>query len=160
MSKQRAIVQIGIVVTDARRAIREYARLLGIRSWHINHVDSANGIGQRFREADSDITVNATIAWTEIAGIEIELIEPNDESSLYARYLRESGPGVHHIMFATDNYDADVSSLKEDGVPVMLSGELQATEFQLFDSRATLGTIVELARGDALIPDETIVVED
>lgn len=63
-------------------------------------------------------------------------------------------------MFATDDYYADVNSLEEDGVPVMLSGELQATEFQLFDSRATLGTIVELARGDALIPDETIVVED
>lgn len=160
MSQQRAIVQIGIVVADARHAIREYARLLGIREWHINHVDSANGIGRRFRATDGDITVKATIAWADIAGIEIELIEPNDETSPYARYLRESGPGVHHVMLATDDYDADVGSLEENGVPTLLSGELQATRFQLFDSGDSLGTIIELARGGALIPDETIVVDE
>jgi catechol 2,3-dioxygenase-like lactoylglutathione lyase family enzyme len=160
MSRQRAIVQVGIVVADARRATREYSRLLGIRRWHINHVDSANGVGRRFRSADGDTTVKATIAWTSIAGVEIELIEPNDETSPYATYLRESGPGVHHIMVATDDYDADVSSLVEGGVPILLSGELQATEFQLFDSRATLGTIIEVARGGALVPDETIADED
>jgi catechol 2,3-dioxygenase-like lactoylglutathione lyase family enzyme len=160
MSDQRSIVQIGIVVADVRHSIRKYGRLLGIRRWHINQVDSANGIGRHFRTVEGDITVKATIAWADVTGIESELIEPNDETSPYARYLRECGPGVHHIMFATDDYDADVGSLEEHGVPVLLSGELQATDFQLFDSRATLGTFIELARGDALVPDETIVIED
>ena len=63
-------------------------------------------------------------------------------------------------MLAADDYNADVDSLKERGVPILLSGELQDTEFRLFDSRTTLGTIIELARGGSLIPDETIAVDD
>lgn len=155
-----AVVQIGIVVADARKAANEYARLLGLRKWHINRVDTRRGVGRNFRTAGGDIPVKATIAWTNIGDIEIELIEPNDEASPYATYLRESGPGVHHIMLAADDYDAAVDSLEERGVPILLSGELQATEFHLFDSRATLGTIIELARGGSLIPDETIAVDD
>ena len=155
-----AVVQIGIVVADARKAASEYGRLLGLRKWYINRVDTNAGVGRNFRTAEGEIPVKATIAWTNIGDIEIELIEPNDESSPYARYLRESGPGVHHIMLAAEDYGTDVDSLEKGGVPILLSGELQGTGFHLFDSRATLGTIVELARGGALTPDETIVMDD
>jgi 4-hydroxyphenylpyruvate dioxygenase-like putative hemolysin len=160
MDHTGAVVQIGIVVANVQNAVREYGRLLGIRKWHINHVDTSNGIGRNFRTADGDIPVKATIAWTEVGDLEIELIEPHDDTSPYATYLRESGPGVHHIMLATNDYDADVSSLEERGVPTLLSGELQTTAFRLFDSRDSLGTIIELAHGGALIPEETVVVND
>jgi catechol 2,3-dioxygenase-like lactoylglutathione lyase family enzyme len=160
MKSSHAVIQVGIVVADARKAANEYARLLGLRNWHVNQVDTSEGIGRKFRSADGDIPVRATIAWAEIGGIEIELIEPNDDTSPYAVYLRESGPGVHHIMFSTGDYDADVRSLEESCVPVLLSGELQETRFQLFDTRDRLGTIIELAEGGTLVPDENFVVED
>ena len=160
MTCTQAVIQIGIVVADARKAANEYARLLGLREWHINRVDTRRGVGRNFRTADGDISVKATIAWTNIGDIEFELIEPNDEASPYATYLRESGPGVHHIMLAADDYGSDVDALEKRGVPILLSGELQDTEFHLFDCRATFGTIIELARGGSLIPDETIVVDD
>ncbi len=160
MSDTGAVVQIGIVVADARKAASEYARLLGLREWHINHVDTSKGIGRNFRSAEGEIHVKATVAWSTIGDIEIELIEPNDEASPYAVYLRESGPGVHHIMLAAADYDAEVDSLEKRGVPVLLSGELQSTAFHLFDTRAALGTFIELARGGALLPDDTIVIDD
>jgi catechol 2,3-dioxygenase-like lactoylglutathione lyase family enzyme len=160
MKSSRAIIQVGIVVADARKAAKEYARLLGLRDWHINQVDTSEGIGLNFRSADGDIPVRATIAWAEIGGIEIELIEPNDDTSPYAVFLRESGPGVHHLMFSTGDHDADVRSLEASRVPVILAGELQETTFRLFDTRERLGTIMELAEGGSLRPDESFVVED
>lgn len=155
-----AIVQIGIVVADVDEAIRHYANLLGIRDWNINQVDSDKGDGRDFRSAEGEISVKAKIAWTNIGDIELELIEPQDRTSTYAEFLRNSGPGVHHVMLNTGGFDRDVTALRDSGLRTLLSGELQATKFQLFDSRAELGTIIELAEGGALLPDESIVVDD
>jgi len=42
------------------------------------------------------------------------------------------------------------------GVKSFATGELQATEFRLFDTRQMLGTICEFATGDPLVPDEEV----
>ncbi len=160
MNGTGAVVQIGIVVPDARKAAAQYARLLGLCDWQINHVDTANGIGRNFRSHDREVTVKALIAWANIGDVEIELIEPQDDSSPYAEFLHRSGPGVHHIMLAMDDFESDSRSLQDGGVPVLLSGELQATRFRLFDSRDTLGTIVEVAAGGSLVPDDAIAMND
>lgn len=160
MNGYGAVVQIGIVVTDARKAAVQYGRLLGLRDWQINQVDTANDIGRNFRSRDREVTVKALIAWTTVGGVEIELIEPQDESSPYAEFLNESGPGVHHIMFAMDDFESDSRALQDGGVPLLLSGELQATRFRLFDSREALGTIVEVAAGGSLVPDDSIIMND
>jgi hypothetical protein len=160
MNSTGAVVQIGIVVPDARKAAVQYARLLGLREWKINQVDTANGVGRNFRSRDREVTVKALIAWTNIGDVEIELIEPQDDSSPYARFLHESGPGVHHIMLAMGDFESDSQSLQDGAIPPLLSGELQATRFRLFDSRDTLGTIVEIAAGGSLVPDDAIDVDD
>jgi len=157
MSEARinGIVQIGILVRNVDEAVRQYAKLLGVGDWNINYVDTENGKGQNFRTANSEVAVKAKIAWATIGGVELELIEPQDTTSVYAQHLESHGPGVHHVMFGTDDYDRTAGSLKEGGVERILSGELQATRFQLFDTRDTLGLISELAEGDALVPDES-----
>ena len=85
--------------------------------------------------------------------VEIELIEPLDEDSVYAEHLREHGPGLHHIMFETDDYAQSWSHLVENGVAEIASGDLQKSRFALFDMRAQLGLICEIAEGGALVPD-------
>jgi len=157
-AKINGIVQIGILVRNADDAVRQYAKLFGISDWNINHVDTENGKGQNFRTASSDVVVKAKIAWATIGGIEIELIEPQDTTSIYAQHLETHGPGVHHVMFGSDDYDRSVDSLTDCGVERILSGELQATRFQLFDTRNTLGLISEFAEGDALVPDESLKI--
>jgi len=62
------------------------------------------------------------------------------------------------VMFGSDDYDRSVDSLTDCGVERILSGELQATRFQLFDTRNTLGLISEFAEGDALVPDESLKI--
>jgi methylmalonyl-CoA/ethylmalonyl-CoA epimerase len=150
-----AIVQIGIVVPSVDAVVKNYATLLGITDWNINYVDTDNGKGRNFRVGGKDVAVKAKIAWATIGDIELELIEPQDDTSIYAEYLRSNGPGVHHLMFATTNFVQTVNSMRSTGVETLVTGELQATEFQLFDTRQMLGTICELATGDPLVPDET-----
>ena len=149
-------MQIGIVVSSVDAAAKNYATLLGITDWKINYVDTDDGKGRNFRVGGKEVAVKAKIAWAEIGDIELELIEPQDDSSIYAEYLRSNGPGVHHLMFGTDNYQRTVEEMRRHGVENFAIGELQATEFQLFDTRQMLGTICEFATGDPLVPDEEV----
>jgi methylmalonyl-CoA/ethylmalonyl-CoA epimerase len=148
-----AIMQIGIVVPSVDAVAKNYATLLGISGWNINYVDTDKGKGRNFRAGGKEVAVKAKIAWATIGDIELELIEPQDDSSIYAEYLRSNGPGVHHLMFGTHNYQRAVEKMHRHGVESIVSGELQATKFQLFDTRQMLGTICELATGDPLVPD-------
>jgi len=152
-------VQIGIVVPSVDSAVKNYATLLGITDWNINYVDTDHGKGRNFRVGGKEVAVKVKIAWAKIGEIELELIEPQDDSSIYAEYLRSNGSGVHHLMFGTDNYQNTLEEMDRHGVTSTASGELQSTEFQSFDTRQMLGTICEFATGDPLVPDEELRID-
>lgn len=153
-SAASTIVQIGIVVPSVDAAVRNYADLLGISDWNINYVDTDAGKGRNFHVGGQNVAVKAKIAWTRVGDMELELIEPQDDTSIYAEYLRTNGPGVHHLMFGTDDYQHTLENMDRIGVRNIVSGELQATRFRLFDTRQMLGTISEFADGGQLVPDE------
>ena len=150
------IIQIGVVVKDADATVAKYRELLGIQDWHLNYVDTESGKGSNFRSGDKPIAARARIAWTNIGNVELEIIEPRDEQSVYAQFLRDRGPGIHHLMFSTADYDKCAAKMAENKIGVIGSGELQNTRFQMFDTERDLGLICEIADGEALIPDESL----
>ncbi len=147
------VVQIGIVVRDAEATARRYRDLLALDDWRFNEVDTVNGKGSNFRTGEQAIAARALIAWMPLGNVELELIEPRDETSVYAKFLREQGPGIHHVMFATPDYDHCVSHMASHGISTVGSGALQDTRFHLFDTQADLGLICEIAEGEPLVPD-------
>lgn len=147
------IVQIGIVVRDLDDAVARYGFLLGWKDWNFNAVDTQAGKGRRFTFGGAPIEARARIAWMEVGAIEIELIEPRDEDSVYAEFLRDRGPGLHHVMLATEDYRASLADFEQEGYAVVASGELQQTRFALVDTVADLGMLIELAEGGPLVPD-------
>jgi 4-hydroxyphenylpyruvate dioxygenase-like putative hemolysin len=152
------VVQIGIVVDDAAATVCRYRELLGFDDWRFNEVDTVNGKGVNFRRGEHPVDARALIAWMPLGNVELELIEPRDETSVYAEFLRDKGPGIHHVMFVTPDYDHCVSQMTARGVSKLGSGELQDTRFQLFDTQAELGIICEIAAGEPLIPDLTSAI--
>ena len=148
------IVQIGVVVNDVDACVAKYRELLDLQDWHINYVDTAIGKGSNFRKGDKTIVAKAKIAWIKIGNVELEVIEPRDDESVYAQFLRDKGPGIHHVMFSTSDYDKCSATMAENNVGVIGSGELQQTRFKMFDTEKDLGLICEIADGEALTPDE------
>jgi catechol 2,3-dioxygenase-like lactoylglutathione lyase family enzyme len=151
----KQVLQIGIVVRDAEATARRYQELLGLDDWHFNEVDTARGKGADFRRGRRPIAGRALIAWMPMGEVELELIEPRDEDSVYAEFLRDRGPGVHHVMFATPDYDQCIEQLTARGVDRLSAGALQDTRFTLFDTQAELGLICEIADGGPLLPDRS-----
>lgn len=153
------VVQLGIVVRDAKATAHRYRELLGLDDWHFNEVDTASGKGANFRRGGQSITAKALIAWTSVGNVELELIEPQDDSSVYAEFLHSKGPGIHHVMFVTPDYDDCINHMASQNISTLGAGELQKTRFQLFDTEADLGLICEIAEGEPLIPDRSGIAD-
>ena len=155
MTKQLVnnVVQIGVIVHDVDLAVSKYRDILGLQPWSINHVDTRNGIGRKFKKDGVDIEIKAKIAWIQLGNVEIELIQPLDEDNVYYEHLTTKGPGLHHIMFEAVDYDQCDADLQQQGYRAIGEGELQKTRFKLFDMVEDLGLICEIAEGEPLIPD-------
>jgi 4-hydroxyphenylpyruvate dioxygenase-like putative hemolysin len=149
------VVQIGIVVQSAEDTARRYQELFGVTDWHFNEVNTEMGKGANFRSHGEPIEAKALLVWTQLGNVELELIEPRDDDSVYAQFLRERGPGIHHVMFATGDYDTCLDRMQANGIATMASGELQNTRFQLLDTAEALGLICEIADGEVLVPDRS-----
>jgi methylmalonyl-CoA/ethylmalonyl-CoA epimerase len=50
----------------------------------------------------------------------VQLVEPLERDSDLAKWLEAHGEGLHHICFGVDDVAGAVSTLSEDGSPVML----------------------------------------
>lgn len=156
MSGVQSVVQIALVVADVEATARRYRQLLGVQDWYVNDVDTLAGKGSGFHHRGQPIAARARIAWARLGEVELELIEPLDEDSVYAQFLREQGPGLHHVMF--DGMDLLTCSrqMAAAGIVELAGGELQQSRFKLFDTQDALGLLCEFAEGGELIADRHI----
>ena len=99
------ITQIGIVTGDLYAMVDRYQKLYGIGPWEIR--DGKKG----FKDEAEDLMVygkrqdfKVSLALCMAGNVQLELIQPLDEYSDYARHLKEHGEGhIHHISILTDN---------------------------------------------------------
>lgn len=56
------------------------------------------------------------VAFIEIGGVKLELIEPLDEDSPVAKFIKKKGEGLHHICFEVDDIEDALKKLKENEV--------------------------------------------
>jgi len=97
---------IGVVVKDIDKATKFLSSTLGIGPWDIskNLVFKEMFVGQPFR-------INA--AHAKLESVELELLQPLEEGSLWGQFLKARGEGLHHISFKVSNWDEMVSKLQE-----------------------------------------------
>ena len=150
------IVQIGIVVNSVDDTVEKYRRILGIENWHVNIIDSEEERGQNFKNRGKPIRRRTKIAWTKVGHVELELIEPQDEDSDHAEFLRDHGPGIHHVMFSTPDYDGTLQHMLDHGYQAVSEREVQGSRVHVFDTMADLGLLCEIAEAETLEPDYSV----
>ncbi len=55
-------------------------------------------------------------------GLQLELIQPNEEPSTWRDYLNEHGEGIHHIAFQIKDSKAKVASAEAAGLKLVQRG--------------------------------------
>lgn len=94
---------IGLAVHDLEAAVAFYEQAFGVTEWERTDMPERH----------------MAVAATNIGGFMIELIAPTSEDASFAKYLREKGPGMHHIAYRVDDIHASLEDLKARGVKLI-----------------------------------------
>lgn len=145
----RKLLQIGIIVEDLEATVKNYETNYGIGPWHIGRLspESMPKLYVDGKPGDLDFKM----AMCNCFGMQIELIQPISDSA-YKTWLKEHGPGIHHIAVITKDSFKDVIAehkkltgndpwiwAKDTGAP-----EGRNLEFAYLDLRKDLGLFIEV----------------
>lgn len=122
-SAVRTPVQIAWVTTDLGATEKALTHLLDAKKWvRMPAVHFApDTCTYRGRPAD----FRADISLSYAGEMQLELIAPVAGDSIYTEFLRDSGPGLHHIGIEVDDADGFAKELEaaaEAGAPVVQQG--------------------------------------
>jgi methylmalonyl-CoA/ethylmalonyl-CoA epimerase len=130
--------QIGIVVRDVEKAMKNYADFFGITFPKVFFPDYFN---KMYRGQPSDFSMK--IALGMMGNLQIELIEVLRGKTIYEEFLERNGEGLHHLGFVVKDMDKRVETLRDLGIGVLMSGERVGAKFAYMDTEPIVGVIFE-----------------
>jgi hypothetical protein len=138
----RRIVQVAVAVRNVDAAVRKYPDEYGIEPWTIYEFNPDTVKNMIIRGEPQ--TYSMKIALANLGGVELELIEPLDEKSIYAEFLREHGEGLHHLAFDVENYDDTMEFFFSRGHKILQGGRSNGETYTYLDTRNDLVFITEI----------------
>ncbi|WP_328400819.1 VOC family protein [Nocardia sp. NBC_00403] len=139
------IFQLCWVVRDMAGAQREFTERYGVARWLTIPDVHFGPETTELRGAPADYTV--TVALGYAGGQQLELIEPRSGMSLYSEHLDRVGPGLHHLAWVPEDFDAALAEATACGSGILARGAFEGVgmEFAYLDGGA-FGSHVELMR--------------
>ncbi|MGE5273116.1 MAG: VOC family protein [Verrucomicrobiota bacterium] len=138
-------LQVSVVVPDLDDAMRTYVDDYGIGPWNVYEFNPGNVQGMH--EAGQPVERSWRLALAQVGEVQWELVQPLDDDSVYARFLAEHGPGVHHIGVAVQDYESTVGELTGRGHDVVLGGTYNGVTFAYLSTDRDLGVVTEIFDG-------------
>ena len=134
--------QVAIVVRDIEATSRAWAELLGVDvpPWMLT--DPAEKSHTRYHGEATE--GQAKLAFFDLGGVKLELIEPVDGPSTWREHLDTRGEGVHHVAFGVEGLDGIVAQLGEAGMPLAQTGQYTGGRYAYVDASDKLKVVLEL----------------
>ena len=152
-TKSNRIAHIGVVVRDAAKTARQYARLFGIGPWvFFDSVPTETNLhGKPIRDGESCVRLGLA----QMGNLEIELLQPVYGPSAHMEFLQNYGEGIHHLSFSDVREHARfVSALENSGFEIEMEGiSSDVIPFTYMATREALGTIYEVP---SVVPPEKL----
>jgi methylmalonyl-CoA/ethylmalonyl-CoA epimerase len=138
------IFQIGIVVEDLDATVKVYSDKYGIGPWDYYTMDEKT-MSETISDGE-ERTYSCIMAAARIGNAELELIQPTDDHSRHARFLREKGEGVEHVALAFDGstYEDTRDHLVGLGLEVTTAGTWNDSRFEFFNTQDDLKFDLEI----------------
>ncbi|HEX2232417.1 MAG TPA: methylmalonyl-CoA epimerase [Thermoleophilaceae bacterium] len=94
------IDHIGVAVEDLDEAVALYSKKFEMREQH--------------RETVEEQGVEAVLL--EVGDGHVELLSPLSPETAVGRFLERSGPGLHHVAYATDDIESALQAVRSAGL--------------------------------------------
>ncbi|HJQ73457.1 MAG TPA: VOC family protein [Gaiellaceae bacterium] len=144
--------QLGFVVRDLERAVREFDAKLGAGPWR-GWLFGPQGEGREYNGRPAEWTLRLALSG---GSPHYELIEPVDGPSVHADWLAERGEGFHHVAYVVESLDRITAEMEAAGHPAVArihcfgaDGDGAAAYFDTADS---LGFLVEAVEPPRQMP--------
>jgi methylmalonyl-CoA/ethylmalonyl-CoA epimerase len=138
----RRLRQVGMVVRNVERTARALAELLGLEPPQAHLTGPLAETNTRYRGRPTD--ARAKLAFFDLGGVSLELIEPVGGPSTWREFLDRHGEGVHHIAFRVEDMDRRIEFLSSKGIEPVQRGDYPGGSYCYLDSADQLGVILEL----------------
>lgn len=141
------VTQIGIIVHDIEKTAKAYADFLGQDMPAITVTGTYEQCLTEFYGRPT--AARAKLAFLHVGGkLDIELIEPDMNESVWREFLVKRGEGVQHIAFVIDGMKELTEKLQRSGMPLTMRGEYTGGRFAYFDTMKDLKVDIELLEND------------
>ncbi len=130
-----SIDHVGVAVADLAGAIAFYESTLGLRLTH-TEVNRSSGITEAMLAGDEP-------------GACLQLLAPTTPSSVIAKFLDRSGPGVQHVAFRVDDLEAVSGSFRTSRVRMLYEHAVAGTSGSLINfahPKDCGGVLIELVQ--------------
>ena len=127
----KKIAHIGIAVEKLETALKIYRDTLGMK----------------FDKISEFPPQKVKIAFLEIDGIKIELLEATSQESAIAKFIEKKGAGIHHIAFEVDNIEKAIEELKAKNFSLIDEKPREGahnTKVAFLHPKSTGGVLLEL----------------
>ncbi|MCJ7457375.1 MAG: methylmalonyl-CoA epimerase [candidate division Zixibacteria bacterium] len=128
--KIEKIEHIGIAVKSIKDAMKFYGDILNLGLSEI--VDVPN---RKLR-----------IAFIELGGTKLELLESMGEGSVINKFIQKKGEGIHHVCFEVEDFDKVISELKGKNVEFVDEPRIGAEgkKIVFLQPKGAFGVLIEL----------------
>lgn len=146
VQKYSRINQLGFIVENMEQAIRDYSKIYHIRRWYHAANEMKDVIyyqGKKIKDDGFDVVIGYS------GSLEIELITSTAQENIYVNFLRENGPGLHHVSYFVSNLDQAIKDYQSIGFELVQNGMMGnksvVTRYAYMRSpKSRYGNIVEL----------------
>lgn len=140
------ITQIGILVNDIEETSAAYANFFGVEKPQWIWTGTPD-IAQTEYEGKST-EARAKLAFLDMGSLQLELIEPDENPSIWRECLDKNGEGVHHIAFVVEGMKDKIMLMNQNQMPLLQKGEYTGGRYAYMDTLKDLKVIVELLEKD------------
>jgi len=129
----KKIEHIGIAVKDIDASNNLFASLFGKEHYKIEEVES-EGVKTSFFECGPN---------------KIELLQATNENSPIAKFIEKKGEGIHHIAFAVEDIESEITRLTDEGFRMIHEKPKKGADNKLIaflHPKSTNGVLIELCQ--------------
>lgn len=118
----KLVAQIGFIVKDIEETKKKWAKFLGVEVPPTQPIGEFNVIQTEFN-GEKAPNAYCDMAFFDVGpGLQLELIQPNEEPSTWRNFLDEKGEGIHHIAFQVQDSKEMVKRAEDAGLKLIQKG--------------------------------------
>lgn len=141
------VVQICIVVKDAKEAGKHFAHLLGQEEPELCLLGWDEEV-QTYLRGETVTSASAKIGVFHMGDLDLEVLQPGPGASVWREFLDAHGQGVHHIAYKIKDMEAATATMEGIGCKLLQKGLYgdKTGEYAYFDTVDQFGVTIELLR--------------